>query len=193
MHIVVLTLITAAIPLITVHPQPRVSPHPDMRKLEFLIGRWDLEVEGLDRAGNVVHRSRGSWDTARDMGGLILTGSGYSEDGRLAARSWKFRHGVDHRLYDVQFDLAGHFEVRRTGPEEGALAFSLVEPFVGEDGIPRDWRKTYRPLGPDRYLIETDFSEDGGQTWTLAFRERYTRSRDRSDRTPGYLETGGTP
>jgi hypothetical protein len=158
-----------------------------MRKLDFLVGKWTLSVEGFDRRGEVVHRSRGAWETTSEMGGLILTSAGYAEDGRIAVRDWKFHDGPTDRLYDVQFDFAGHFEVRVAVPTGADLAFSLLTPFVGTDGVPRDWRKTFTRLAPDAYRVETHYTEDAGKTWILGFRESYSRTAggNSSDSTKG--------
>jgi hypothetical protein len=148
-----------------------------MKELEFLIGTWRLDVEGLSLEGTVIHRSSGQWVHTREMGGLLIMGAGFSEDGRLAARSWKFHHNKDNELYDVQFDVAGNFEVRKAVTREPHLTFSLTEPFVAADGVPRDWRKTYHILGPDAFEVETHYTENDGRTWILAFRERHTKIR----------------
>jgi len=176
----VLVFVACLLAVTGVRAQPVVAPDPAMKKLAFLIGTWRLDVAGLNLEGEVIHRSSGQWVYTREMGGLLIIGAGYAEDGRLAARSWKFRHNKDHELYDVQFDLAGNFEVRKAVATDPNLAFSLVEPFVAGDGIPRDWRKTYRIIDADAFEVETHYTEDGGRSWILAFRERQTRvSRDR--------------
>jgi hypothetical protein len=32
---------------------PLARPHADLEKLAFLIGNWDIQIEGLDQAGKV--------------------------------------------------------------------------------------------------------------------------------------------
>lgn len=171
----ILAMLTALATAGATGAQIGAPPHAQMQQLEFLVGDWTMDVEGIDPAGKVVHRSGGSWSTTLEMGGLVLVGAGYTEDGRLGALDWKFFHKEKGRLYDVQLDLAGNFEVRESVATEGDLAFSLTEPFIGDDGVPRDWRKTFRRTGPAAYEIETHYTEDGGKTWILGFRERYTR------------------
>jgi hypothetical protein len=172
----ILLIIAASLPMINLGAQaPDVAPSPEMEKLGFLVGTWDFETVGLSRKGEVIRRSKGRLETRHEIGGLLLVSDGYTEEGRLAVSNWKFFHNKKQKLYDVQFDLAGNFEVREAVDVDGDLGFSLIEPFVGEDGVPRDWRKTYRRIKRGSYEIETHYTEDGGVTWVLAFREYVSR------------------
>jgi hypothetical protein len=156
---------------------PLARPHADLEKLAFLIGNWDIQIEGLDQAGKVRHRSTGRLESTWQLGGQLLLSLGYAADSQTAQRNWKFYNKAKQKLYDVNFDLAGNFEVREAAAQGPDVAFALVDPFRGTDGVPRNWRKTYHRISPDAYEVLTDYSEDG-VSWVLAFRERYTRQRE---------------
>jgi hypothetical protein len=119
-----------------------------MQKLAFLVGSWEIEIEGLDRAGKVIHISREHLETTSELGGQLVLSLGYSDARTPAQRNWKFCHRAKQKLYDVNFDLVGNFEVREQ-VGAGALAFALVGPFRGTDGVPRNWRRTDRPVSAD--------------------------------------------
>ena len=51
-----------------------------MERLAFLVGSWDLQIEGLDRAGKVIHTSRGRLETTSELGGQLLLSLGYADD-----------------------------------------------------------------------------------------------------------------
>lgn len=154
---------------------PTAKVDPAMQRLEFLVGVWRLEGAALDRKGQPLHRYAGRSETSREFGGQLLYSVGYSEDGVLAQRNWKFFNKAKGKLYDVNFDTVGNFEVREEVLSDEELTFSLVEPFVGSDGVPRDWRKRYSRITPQSYDVLISHSADGGRTWVLAFRETYTR------------------
>ncbi len=171
---------------------PIPPPAPDMARLAFLVGDWDLAVEQLSPTGEVVRRDRGRVVITEELGGQLILAVGYREGSEIGQRNWKFYNQVAKKLYDVNFDLVGHFEVREETRNGGDLAFSMVEPFVGDDGVPRDWRNTYRPIDRDAFVVEIDHSADGGRTWTLAFRIRHTRRSESAPAAggPRLLEPG---
>jgi hypothetical protein len=145
-----------------------------MRRLAFLAGSWDIRIEGLDRAGTVIHESVGRLDTQSELGGQLLVSLGFAPNASSAQRNWKFYSRPRQKLYDVNFDLAGNFEVREDVSEGDDLSFALVDPFRGTDGVARNWRKSYRRVSPDVYVVLTHYSEEPA-TWVLAFRETFTR------------------
>ncbi len=157
---------------------PRIEPSPALEKLHFQIGTWEVKTDTLDPNGKVVNTFRNRAVVTLAHNGLMLLhlhfGDGQEES---SYRIWQYWDRYDQQLYDVSFDQVGHFEHRIETTNDGKLAFHFAEPQAFQDGVPRDWRKTYSEITPESYRLVWDYSEDG-EHWTVMFDILYQRVSD---------------
>ncbi len=142
------------------------EPSPRLEELEFTLGTWETDLRVVDSNGEVVRESKGREVVTLENNGLLLLGSSYQEGGdEPVQRRWQFFDRYKKRLNDVTFDLVGHFERRVETRNGDKLAFGFPEPVSFQDGIFRDWRKTYSEITADSYKVIWEHTDDG-LDWT---------------------------
>ena len=155
---------------------PRVEPSPELERLHFQLGTWKVTAKSFDRAGNLVRtRENRALVTLRHNGLLIhhLEYDKRPEDS--VYRIWQFWDRYDGTLHDVSYDVVGHFEHRVAVDNDGQLAFEFPASRAFQDGVPRNWRKTYSEIEPDSYRMVWEYTEDEGKTWILIFDSLFER------------------
>ena len=170
-------VLAAAVPA-TAQP-PRVEPSPELERLHFQLGHWAVASGSVDREGNVVGTREDRALVTLLHDGLLLHHLRYTEAPEDSVyRIWQYHDGYDGRLHDVSFDVVGHFEHRVEVGGDGPLAFEFPEPRAFQDGVPRNWRKTYSDVSPDSYTLTWEYTEDDGETWHVHFVTRFRRIHD---------------
>lgn len=161
---------------------PRVDPSPELKRLHFQLGEWETTTETLNKQGDVVSTRRSRAEIGLEHGGLMIHALHFHEnDDEPAWRIWQYHDRYDGKLHDVSFDAVGHFEHRVEVTADGDLAFAFPTLQAFQDGVPRNWRKTYSEIAPDSYRVVWDFTEDGS-TWTPIFRTTYERAPGQESR-----------
>lgn len=156
---------------------PRVEPSPELERLHFQLGQWHVTSQKLDKDGGVAETRHYRVETTLEHRGLLLLSMSYFEGLDMPGmRVWQFFDRYDGMLHDVSFDMVGHFEHRIEGTNDGSLAFAFPEKRAFQDGVPRNWRKTYTDIAEDSYRLSWDYTEDDS-TWTPFFRAHFERVR----------------
>ena len=159
----VLTMVTLSA---TAFSQAVPAPSERLEELHFQLGDWKTTTRILGQDGKVVSERAGSQHTTLEHGGLLILSLSYSEGtDDPVQRRWQYLDQYKKRLFDVTFDMVGHFERRREQWNGDRLTFSFPEPESFQDGVFRNWRKTYYDIKPDSYRVIWDHSEDG-KNWT---------------------------
>lgn len=177
---VVVVTAAAATPVRAQPPIP--EPSPRLAELHFQLGEWETTTKFMDPTGKVVREREGREVTTLEHGGLLVRSLTYiDERPEPVARRWQYFDRYKKRLYDVSFDLVGHFERRREERVGDLLAFAFPEPESFQDGVFRDWRKTYSDVTANSYRVTWAYSEDG-EDWTAQIVIDFRRAASTGDR-----------
>ncbi len=175
----IVTVVTAAT------AQPRVDPSPELERLHFQLGSWTTTTRSLDKEGEVVSTRTGRAEISLAHRGLLIHALHYPAGGDEPVwRIWQYHGRYDGILHDVTFDMVGHFEHRTEVDNEGRLAFEFPEMRSFQDGVPRNWRKTYRDVTEGSFVTTWDYTTDGS-TWTPIFHTTYERRPTAEAAPPG--------
>ena len=156
-------------------PGPRVEPSPELERLKFQVGRWHTASTSFRPTGQVAAVRIGAAEITLEQEGQLLRHRFFVQGlDEPAVRIWQFWDRYEKRLMDASFDLVGHFEVREECDNEGQLCFQFAEKKAFQDGVPRNWRKTYSEVTGDSYLVTWEWTEDD-VSWTKIFDIRYRR------------------
>lgn len=166
-------LLTVPLPAFAQFPNIEVPEQLD--ELHFKLGSWSGISKEYDSEGKLARERKMKLVVKLEHGGMLVHSFLYTE-GRDEAimRVWQYFDRYKKRLYDVTFDIAGHFERRQETRNDGKLAFEFPEPESFQDGVFRNWRKTYSGVEKDSFRWTWEYTEDG-RKWTKRFVADFTR------------------
>ncbi len=187
-----IALMVLAVATSTLAQPPKVEPSPELQRLHFQLGSWLTTTRTLDRNGEEVSTRRGRAEIRLEHGGLMIHILVYPQEGDEPVwRIWHFHDRYDGKLHDVSFDAVGHFEHREETNGDGKLAFAFPEPRAFQDGVPRNWRKTYSGITADSFQLLWDYTEDG-ETWIPIYETTYRREASVESNPGGSSEAAHT-
>ncbi len=154
---------------------PNIEPAPELERLHFQLGSWQVKTTTLDKSGEAFRTRQSRAEISLEHDGLMVHTLLYPEGSEEPVwRIWQYYDRYDGKLHDVSFDAVGHFEHRRELDGNDSLAFAFPEPRAFQDGVPRNWRKTYSDIGEDSFELLWHYTEDG-ETWVPIYRSAYRR------------------
>lgn len=153
---------------------------PELEALSFLVGAWDVDAEvRLSREGP-WETSTGTAEISRDVGGCVFVENftGTRQGRALEARAilaWHPDRAVVQRLFvDSDHGLLLITEGEGVSGGKDLEVFADVETRMG----PVRLRTAYREISANGFVVESARSIDGGATWDVTSRLRYTRKDD---------------
>lgn len=172
---IVFTIALISCNLVFSQPQPPKIVTEKNKQLEFLNGNWEIYVSAITKAGKETRLDTGRMSSSTEIKGLLIHREGYRKT-ELGFRSWAFYNHRKSIFYEVSYDLAGNFEIRAGNfDKHGDLDMVMVDPYIGEDNMPRIWRKKYTQIRPDSFLVLTYYTEDEGKTWIESFHGKFVK------------------
>lgn len=152
-----------------------VTPE-ETAQLDFLVGEWHVDLKRIDKEGNIAQKLVSTALFKKDFDKKLITSDMRNPEGLTMQRTWYFYHTLNKQFYDVNFDMAGNFEIKvGEFQEDGSLTMAYREPVDYGDGTPRTYRKTIKKISPDHFKFYWHSTADGGKTWVLHWDNDFRR------------------
>lgn len=147
-------------------PRPKPCSDPAYRQFDFWIGTWDVK----DTRKNAPPSQGGARNEITAVHGSCVLQESYT-NGPYTGSSLNYYDAATKRWHQTWVDNQGGYLQLVGSLENGSMVLSSADPAA--DPIERiSW--TPNDDGSVRQLWQQ--SKDGGQTWTVAFDGRYTKT-----------------
>ncbi len=186
------TCIMVAVPLSGQQPaskKPMRGAPPEMQKLAFLVGEWEVQAEPFGPNGQPGPSFQTTSRIISRLGGAVIEESiplPQANDTTInMVTVWSFDRF--RKVYRIAYldDTYALFDVFEGIEQDGRIVFDNLRAntsLPGPEGRPMHGRNTLADLSPDRFTITSEISFDGGKTWQIAIRGKYLRKKGDSSR-----------
>lgn len=158
-------------------PPPKPELPDGLKPWSFLVGDWDLATQRLSSDGEIIEEENGSSTFSIAPGGRVLLESEHSmlNGNQVETLNMIVFNPRRDEIEIARSDSAHHAINIKRGTITGDR-IDLVEKHPNADSdITRRW--TYVKTSDDAFVIQLDFSQDGGETWFARNRAAYTRRK----------------
>lgn len=161
-------------------PRPNIKVPPEMERLDFLIGSWNVHSKTLNKNGEIVYESDFSMTFSKEFGGMLIIALSGRRDSlgifQIGQRTWYFYDTQNKKYSDVNFDIVGNFEIKVGTFVDEKLELAYPESKLARDGVFRIWKKIMLDIEKDSFVWIWYYSEDEGDTWIKHWHTTFKRS-----------------
>lgn len=152
------------------------GPHPSIgeRAMDFgqFVGEWDMDVQFLDEAGDVIYQQPGTWEFGWVLDGRVVQDVLVypSMDGVRSSEPGRRRVGTTLRHVDPE---TGRWRVVWLGAASGIVVFlsggrdEKVLKLEGQEDSGALLRWTFTDITPTSFVWTGWISTDGGESWRI--------------------------